>query len=81
MMPRTAMRGMAMDKRKREPQAMMWVTTADFPTARSHPFYTRLNQLLRDHGFDNFADAQCATFYPATMGRPGVPPASISGCC
>jgi transposase len=33
-----------------------------------------LNQLLREHGFDDFAEAQCATFYAETMGRPGRPP-------
>jgi hypothetical protein len=37
------------------------------------PFYARLNQLLREHGFDNFAEAQCATFYAETMGRPSLP--------
>jgi transposase len=52
----------------------MWMMTADLPTAASHPFYWRLNQLLREHGFDDFAEAQCATFYAETMGRPGVPP-------
>src|SRR5258708_4883019 len=64
------MRGMAMGKRKRDRQLTMWVTTTDFPTAGSHPFYTPLNQRRRDHGFDNFAEAQCDTFYPETMGRP-----------
>jgi transposase len=34
----------------------------------------RLNQLLREHRFDDFAEAECATFYAATMGRPGLPP-------
>jgi transposase-like protein DUF772 len=43
-------------------------------TAASHPFYRRLNQLLREHGFDDFAEAQCATFCAETMGRPGLPP-------
>jgi transposase len=52
----------------------MWVATTDFPTAASHPFYTRLNQLLRQHGFDDFAEAQCATFYADTMDRPSLPP-------
>jgi transposase len=65
---------MAMGKRKRDRQPTMWVATTDFPTAASHPFYTRLNQLLREHGFDDFAEAQCATFYADTMGRPGLPP-------
>ncbi len=52
----------------------MWVTTTDLPTAASHPFYTRLNQLLHEHGFDDFAEAQCARFYAETMGRPSLPP-------
>ena len=65
---------MAMGKRKRERQPSMWVTTTDLPTAASHPFYRRLNQLLREHGFDDFVEAQCAGFYAETMGRPGLPP-------
>ena len=52
----------------------MWVTTTDLPTAASHPFYRRLNHVLRDHGFDDFAEAQCASFYAATVGRPSLPP-------
>ena len=52
----------------------MWVATTDFPTAASHPFYTGLNQLAREHGVDDFAEARCATFYAETMGRPGLPP-------
>ena len=38
----------------------MWVPTTDLPTAASHPFYRRLNQLLRVHGFDDFVEAKCA---------------------
>jgi transposase len=48
--------------------------TTDLPTATRHPFYRRSNQLLRDHGFDDFAEAQCAGFYAETTGRPGLPP-------
>src|SRR4029450_8062423 len=59
---------MAMGKRQCDRQPRMWVATTDFPTAASHPFYTRLNRLLREHGFDGFAEAQCATFYAETMG-------------
>jgi hypothetical protein len=28
-----------------------------------------LNQLLREHGVDDFIEAQCAGFYAATIGR------------
>lgn len=65
---------MAMGKRKRDRQPTMWVTTTDLPTAASHPFYRRLNQLLREYGFDDFVEAQCQPFYAETMGRPGLPP-------
>jgi transposase len=32
----------------------------------------RLNQLLREHGFDDFAEAQCASFYAETMAPAGI---------
>jgi transposase len=50
------------------------VPTTAVPTAASHWFYARLDQLLREVGFDDFAEAQCASFYAATMGRPGLAP-------
>src|SRR5207247_2151709 len=65
---------MSMGKRTRNRQPTMWVATTHLPTAASHPFYRRLNELLVEHGFDDFAEAQCATFYAETMGRPGLPP-------
>ena len=61
---------MAMGRRERNRQPSMWVTTTDLPTAASHPFYARLNRLLRERGFDEFAEAQCAVFYADTNGRP-----------
>ena len=63
-----------MGKRKRDRQPAMWVATTDLPTTASHPFYARLNQLLSEHKFDDFAEAQCVDFYAETMGRPGLPP-------
>jgi len=65
---------MAMGKRPRDRQPTMWVPTTELPTSASHPFYSRLNQLLRDRGFDDFVEARCASFYAATMGRPGLAP-------
>jgi transposase len=64
---------LALGKRKRLRQPALWVTTTDLPTAASHPFYRRLNHLLREHGFDDFAEGQCARFYADTMGRPSLP--------
>jgi transposase len=52
----------------------MWVATTDLPTAASHPFYARLNQVLREQEFDEFAETPCAEFYADTMGRPSLAP-------
>ena len=70
----TTIRRMAMGKRTRERQLAMWVTTTEVPTAASHPFYRRLNQLLREHGFDDVVEGQGAEFYAEKMGRPSLPP-------
>jgi hypothetical protein len=47
----------------------MWVATTNFATAASHPFYTRLNQRLAEHYFDDFVEGQCQLFYAEIMGR------------
>jgi transposase len=65
---------MSMGKRTSDRQPAMWVPATDLPTAASHPFYQRLNQLLREHGFDDFVETRCAGFYAETMGRTGLPP-------
>jgi transposase len=65
---------MAMGKRKREQQSAMWVAVSDLPRSESHPFYDKLNQLLAEQGFDDFAETQCGSFYAKTMGRPGLVP-------
>ena len=65
---------MAMGKRTRTRQPTMWVATTDLPTAASHPFYARLNQVLREQEFDEFAETPCAEFYADTMGRPSLAP-------
>jgi len=64
---------MAMGKRTSE-QAPIWIPTTDLPVSPGHPFYTRLNAILDDAGFDPFAETQCQAFYAPVMGRPGLPP-------
>lgn len=64
---------MAMGKRKSE-QAPMWVASTDLPASPGHPFYTKLNTILDEAGFDRFAEAECQQFYAAVMGRPSLPP-------
>jgi len=71
---------MSMGKRKRERQPTMWVPTTGLPTTVSHPFYRRLNQLLREHGFDDFVEDQCAALCGDDRSAE-LAPASIFVCC
>ena len=52
----------------------MWVAVSDLPRSVSHPFYQKLNGLLAEHGFDDFVEAQCQSFYAEKMGRPSLAP-------
>jgi len=64
---------MALGKRKREQQGM-WVASADLPKSPGHPFYSRLNQLLAEAGFDAWLEKLCRPYYAPVMGRPSIPP-------
>src|SRR6266508_4367298 len=73
--PRTTLSPMAMGKRRRRPeQTTMWVATQDLPRSAAHPFYTRLNQILDKHDFDEHVEGLCQRFYAEDVGRPGLPP-------
>jgi transposase len=65
---------MAMGQRTHEEQTGMWVTVSELPRPVSHPFYEKLNRLLAEHGFDEFVEAQCRSFYAEKMGRPSLAP-------
>ena len=52
----------------------LWIATNELPTTGGHPFYQRLNQVLDQHGFDDFVEAECAPFYAAKLGRPSLTP-------
>ena len=66
---------MAMGKRKRHRQASLWVETARLTKGPAHPFYRRLNQILGQHGFDEYVERACQEFYADKVGRPSLPPA------
>src|SRR3954454_10663341 len=59
--------------RRRRPEPM-WIPASALAQPASHPFYSRLNQVLDEAGFDDFAEARCAKFYASVMGRPGLAP-------
>ena len=65
---------MAMGKRTTQRQDEMWIVTTELPDGPGHPFYRRLNELLKAHGFDAFVEDLCEKFYHESLGRPGIPP-------
>jgi transposase len=65
---------MAMGK-KREQQQALWIAATELPKTRGHVFYDSVNELLKDHGFDEFAEKECCDFYKSeTIGRPSLAP-------
>jgi len=60
-------------RKKRERQEDLWYG-GELATAPGHPFYKRLNEILDYAKFDAFCEANCASFYHDTLGRPSLPP-------
>lgn len=66
---------MAMRKKAAaEQQADMWIATTSLARSPGHPFYQRLNQILRESSFDAFVEQRAASFYAERNGRPSIPP-------
>jgi hypothetical protein len=51
----------------------MFVPACELASGPAHVFFGRLNELLRDGGFDVWLDALCGDYY-AEGGRPSIPP-------
>jgi transposase len=58
----------------RRRQERLWVAHTELATGPGHPFYKRLNELLDQENFDEFAQSECARFYAENNGRPSLPP-------
>src|SRR2546427_529416 len=65
---------MAMGK-KRARQQRLWIATGELPRAGGHVFYDRVNEILKNEKFDEFAEKECVVFYKSeTIGRPSIAP-------
>jgi hypothetical protein len=70
---------MALGRRRGERQLEAFVVASDLPKSPGYPFYTALNILLAENGFDPLVENLCASCYAETMGRPSVPPGPARG--
>lgn len=52
----------------------LFVSYSKVSRGPGHPFYRRLDKILRKHGFDEFCEELCAPYYAESMGRPSIPP-------
>jgi transposase len=59
--------------RRTPKQDELFIPTAQMATGPGHPFYTKLNAVLAEAGFDEFVEKLCAPYYKEG-GRPGIPP-------
>jgi transposase len=59
--------------RRTPKQDELFISTAKLATGPGHPFYTKLNGVLDEAGFDEFVEKLCEPYYKEG-GRPGIPP-------
>jgi transposase len=64
---------MALGRRRLEQQSLL-VATTNLPQSPGHPFYEKLNRLLGEAQFDEYAEELCRPYYADGVGRPGIPP-------
>jgi transposase len=60
--------------RRLPPPTDLVIALKDLPPPPANPFYTRLNALLDEAGFEPFVEDLCRPYYAEGFGRPGVPP-------
>ena len=68
------------DGDKRHRQQTMWLATEQLPRTAGHVFYDRVNKILAEHGFDDFAEKACQRFMPRRWGGQESHQESIFGC-
>ena len=62
-------------RRRRQRQEQMWIAQQELANGGvGHPFYKRVNELLEERKFDEFAERECAKFYAGNIGRPSLAP-------
>jgi transposase len=61
-------------RRRRQREEQMWIAHHKLAKGPAHPFYQRVNELLEEKKFDEFAGKECAKFYAEKNGRPSLTP-------
>jgi transposase len=64
---------MALGRKNRSKQKSIWIPSQDVARSPGHPFYKKLNEVLRENDFDTFGENLCAPYF-REGGRPSIPP-------
>jgi len=65
---------MALGKRRQSKQQDLFIPATAVRRSPGHPFYERLNAVLREAEFDRRIEELCAPLYAEKRGRPSIPP-------
>jgi len=65
---------MSMKRRSTSHQESLWIAPDAVASSPGHPFYEKLEGVLRDAGFDEFVESECSSYYAKKQGRPSIPP-------
>lgn len=64
---------MALGRRKTEEQGELFIMASELADGSGHPFYQKLNEVLREIEFDRIFEELCEPYY-RDGGRPGIAP-------
>ncbi len=62
---------------KRDPSGItepLWISHSEIADSPGHPFYEKLNRILKKAEFDLYCEQVCASCYAEKKGRPSIPP-------
>lgn len=65
---------MALGRRRRHQKQPLFISTTEIVEPPSHPFYSRLNDVLREEDFDDRIEKLARRHYALGIGRPSLPP-------
>jgi len=60
--------------RRKAKQQGLWISTAEMPRTAAHPYYNKVNEVLREARFDQKVEQLCRRYYQPVMGRPSMAP-------
>ena len=60
--------------RRKAKQQGLWISAAEIPQTAAHPYYSKVNEVLREARFDQKVEQLCRRYYKPVMGRPSMSP-------